>query len=101
MFIYFPILKCALSVHLLYYETVTQKLIKIPYNLSQSGNYDVREFFVVADFCLCVSLNNLCTLSVQLFSNLEESFVEFAMFSRIFHPRGFLVIFLFSPKISG
>ena len=27
------------------YETITQKLNKIPYNLSQCGNYDVRDFF--------------------------------------------------------
>ena len=58
--------------------------------------------FLVADFCLCVSLNNLCTLSVQLFTIWKSlPFVEFAMFSRIFHRRGFLVKFLFSLKISG
>ena len=56
--------------------------------------------FTFADFCLCVSLNNLCTLSVQLFTIWKSlPFVEFAMFSRIFHPRGFVVNFLF--KISG
>ena len=27
------------------YETIAQNLIKIPYNLSQSENYDVRAFF--------------------------------------------------------
>ena len=58
--------------------------------------------FLFADFCLCVFLNNLCTLSVQLFTIWKSlPFVEFAMFSRIFHPRGFVVNFLFSPKISG
>ena len=59
--------------------------------------------FLVAKFCLCVSLNNLYTLSVQLFFNLEEymPFVEFAKFGSIFCRRGFAVNFLFLSTMSG
>ena len=43
------------------YETIAQKSNEIPYNLSQCGN------FLVTDFCLCVSLNNLYTLCPIIF----------------------------------
>ena len=45
MFINFPILKCAVSLQFLVLWNYCSKVIKIPYNLSQCGNYDVQEFF--------------------------------------------------------